>query len=113
MSSILREAASADYLREVDGDISLLTHPDELALLRKLADYPAEVLRSAEELAPHRLPHFARELAQDVHQFYTNCRVLNPDNPTMSRARLKLVAGARIVLANILGLMGISAPERM
>ena len=113
LCSILREAASADYLREVDGDLSLLTHPDELALLRKLADYPAEVLRSAEELAPHRLPHFARELAQDVHQFYTNCRVLNPDNPTMSRARLKLVAGARIVLANILGLMGISAPERM
>ncbi len=113
LCSILREAESADYLGKVDGDLSLLIHPDELALLRKLADYPAEVLRAAQELAPHRLPHFARELAQAVHQFYTNCRVLDRDNPAMSRARLKLVAGSHIVLANILGLMGITAPEKM
>ncbi len=125
LCSILREAEEADYLGDaVSGqgcpspgkegaDLGLLTHPDERALLRKLADYPGEVLRAAQELAPHRLPHFARELAQAVHQFYTNCRVLDRDNPAMSRARLKLVAGSRIVLANILGLMGITAPERM
>ncbi len=113
LCSILREAESADYLDKADANLSLLTHPDELVLLRKLADYPAEVLRAARELAPHRLPHFARELAQIVHQFYTNCRVLDPDNPAMSRARLELVAGSRIVLANILALMGITAPQQM
>ena len=113
LCSILREAETADYLGKVDGDLSLLIHPDELALLRKLADYPAEVLRAAQERAPHRLPHFARDLAQAVHQFYTNCRVLDRDDPAMSRTRLALVAGSRIVLANILGLMGITAPERM
>jgi len=113
LCSILREAQSADYLGEAEADLSLLTHPDELALLRKLADYPAEVLRAAQELAPHRLPHFARELAQAVHQFYTNCRVLDADDAEMSHVRLALVAGSRIVLANILGLMGITAPERM
>lgn len=113
LCSILREAETTDYLGKIEGDLSLLIHPDELALLRKLADYPAEVLRAAQELAPHRLPHFARELAQAVHQFYTNCRVLDADDAEMSRARLALVAGSRIVLANILGLMGITAPERM
>ncbi len=125
LCSILREAEQADYLGDAlsrqggpshgreEADLGLLTHRDELALLRKLADYPAEVRRAAQELAPHRLPHFARELAQAVHQFYTNCRVLDRDNPAMSRARLALVAGSRIVLANILGLMGITAPERM
>ncbi len=113
LCSILREAETVDYLGEVDGDLSLLIHPDELALLRKLADYPAEVLRAAQERAPHRLPHFARELAQAVHQFYTNCRVLDRDDPALSCARLRLVAGSRIVLANILELMGITAPERM
>jgi len=113
LCSIRREAETADYLGKVDGDLSLLIHPDELVLLRKLADYPAEVLRAAQELAPHRLPHFARDLAQAVHQFYTNCRVLDRDDPAMSRARLALVAGSRIVIANILGLMGITAPERM
>ena len=113
LCSILREAQSADYLGEAEADLSVLTHPDELVLLRKLADYPAEVLRAAQELAPHRLPHFARELAQAVHQFYTNCRVLDRDDPTMSGARLALVEGTRIVLGNILGLMGITAPEKM
>jgi len=125
LCSILREAEQADYLGDAvsgqgcpshgseEADLSLLTHSDELALLRKLADYPAEVLRAARELAPHRLPHFARDLAQAVHQFYTNCRVLDRDNPAMSRPRLALVAGSRIVLGNILGLMGITAPEEM
>jgi len=113
LCSILREAEQADYVDEQDVDLSLLKHPDELALLRKLADYPAEVLRAAQELSPHRLPHFARELAQAVHQFYTNCRVLDRDNPAMSRGRLELVAGSRIVLSSILGLMGITAPEKM
>jgi len=113
LCSILREAQSADYLGEAEADLSLLTHPDELVLLRKLADYPAEVLRAAQELALHRLPHFARELAQAVHQFYTNCRVLDAEDPEMSRARLRLVEGTRIVLRNILDLMDITAPEKM
>jgi len=125
LCSILREAEQAYYLGDAvsgqgcpshsmeEADLGLLTHPDELALLRKLADYPAEVLRAAQERAPHRLPHFARGLAQAVHQFYTNCRVLDRDNPAMSHARLALVAGSRIVLANILGLMGITTPARM
>ena len=125
LSSILREAEEADYLGDAvsgqgcpshdreEADLALLTHPDELTLLRKLADYPQEVLRAAQERAPHRLPHFAQELAQTVHQFYTNCRVLDSSNPEMSCARLKLVEGTRIVLQNILGLMGLDAPEKM
>ncbi len=113
LSSILREAENVDYIGGEDGELALLTHPDELTLMRKLADYPGQVVRAAQERAPHRLPHFALELAQTVHQFYTNCRVLDSDNPEMSRARLKIVEGSRIVLHNILGLMGLDAPEKM
>ncbi len=113
LCGILREAQQAEYLGGEEANLALLTHPDELTLLRKLADYPAEVLRAANERAPHRLPHFALELAQTVHQFYTTCRVLDAENPEMSRARLKIVAATRIVLRNILGLMGLDAPEKM
>ncbi len=113
LCGILREAEQAEYLGREEADLELLTHPDELTLLRKLADYPAEVLRAAQERAPHRLPHFAQDLAQTVHQFYTTCRVLDAENPEMSRARLRLVAGTRIVLRNILALMGLDAPARM
>jgi len=62
---------------------------------------------------PHRLPHFAYELAQSFHQFYTTCRVLDADQPALSQARLKLVQGTQIVLQNLLGLLGITAPKEM
>ncbi len=94
-------------------DLSLLTHPDELTLLRKIADYPQLIQWAALDRAPHRLSHFAYELAQSFHQFYTTCRVLDADQPALSQARLKLVQGTQIVLQNLLGLLGIAAPEQM
>ena len=87
--------------------------PVEGMLVEKLAHYRDKVRQAAQDRAPHRLPHFALELAQTVHQFYTNCRVLDAQDPDMSRARLALVEGSRIVLRNILGLMGLDAPEKM
>jgi len=110
---IQREAQAQGYDPAAEADLSLLTAPQELALLRKLAQYPDEVALAAASRAPHRLTHFSRELAQTFHQFYTACRVLDKDNPSLSAARLKLVTGTRIVLANLLGLLGVSAPERM
>ena len=66
-----------------------------------------------EELAPHHLPHYAQELAQAFHAFYTQCRVLNEDDEPLTRARLLLLDATRVTLARTLALMGISAPERM
>ncbi len=89
-----------------------LEGPEEEDLLRHLAWFPAEVAQAAERREPHRLTVFARELATDFHAFYTRCRVLG-EEPDVTRARLLLVTAVRQVLANCLGLLGVSAPERM
>ncbi len=81
--------------------------------MRAIADYPGEVSAAAEARAPHRLVHFCREMAATFHQFYGSCRVVDADNPELTRARLALIAGARTVIANILGLLGVRAPEQM
>jgi arginyl-tRNA synthetase len=99
----------ADY---ADGDVSLLTHEAELALIRKMLRLPELLESVAESLEPHQLPYYATELATAFHDFYEKCRVLS-DDVELSKARLKLVSSARIVLARVLDLMGMSAPERM
>ena len=98
-----------------DGDVSLLTEPSELALIRKMVLLPELVENMALSLEPHHLPHYALELATAFHWFYENCRVLssNPDDYPVSLARLKLAEAAKIVLSKTLYLMDMTAPERM
>jgi arginyl-tRNA synthetase len=81
--------------------------------MRKIAEYPNELIEAANLRAPHRLTYFARELAQAFHQFYGSCRVLDAEAPELSQARLQLVRATRTVLRNILSLLGLTAPERM
>jgi arginyl-tRNA synthetase len=95
-----------------DGDVSLLTHESELALIRKMLQLPELVESVAVSLEPHQLPYYAMDLATAFHDFYEKCRVVSNDE-AVSRARLKLVAAAKLVLARALGLIGVSAPERM
>jgi arginyl-tRNA synthetase len=95
------------------GDTSLLTHPAELALIRKMLLLPELVDSIARTLEPHHLPHYAQELANEFHDFYEQCRVVDDAAPDLSRARLKLAAAAKSVLAISLDLMGMSAPDRM
>jgi arginyl-tRNA synthetase len=111
IAGILNNAAEtiADYS---DGDVSLLTHEAELALIRKMLRLPELLEQIAETLEPHQLPYYAGELATAFHDFYEKCRVLS-DDEALSKARLKLVSAAKIVLARVLDLMGMSAPERM
>jgi arginyl-tRNA synthetase len=89
-----------------------LTHPTELDLLRRLADAPERIRVAAELRAPYRLTRYAEELAADFHRFYTECRVVTEDR-ALTQARLHLSAATRQVLANVLGLLGVSAPESM
>lgn len=98
-----------------DGDVRLLTHPAELALIRQMLRLPEVVEEAAQRLAPHPLPHYAQTLAEEFHRFYKQCRVVSADpaDAELGKARLKLVAAARIVLANTLRLIGVAAPERM
>lgn len=114
MCSILRVADERGITFD-SADLSLLTHERELELIRKLIELPAVVERSAERLEPHHLPHFAMELARSLQRFYETCRVVSsePGDLGISRARLQLVDAARVALSRTLGLMGMSAPQRM
>jgi arginyl-tRNA synthetase len=96
-----------------DGDVSLLRHPAELALVRKMLLLPELVESIAESYEPHHLPHYALELAAAFHDFYEKCRVVDDAEPALSKARLRLAAAAKGVLGRTLDLMGMSAPERM
>jgi len=84
----------------------------ELELMRVMMRWPDVVRESAEALEPHRLAFFTDELAAAIHRFYKNCRVLTDDAP-LTAARLLLSRAARTTIANALGLMGVSAPDRM
>ncbi len=94
------------------GDVALLKEDAELDLVRKMLRLPELIEQIALSNEPHSLPYYATELATAFHDFYEKCRVLS-DDEALSRARLKLVSAARIVLARSLGLMGMTAPERM
>ncbi|HHX95269.1 MAG TPA: arginine--tRNA ligase [Clostridia bacterium] len=112
--SILRQAVAQNVpvVRAFKVNFYCLDHPAEYDLMRKIADLPGVVKAAAETLEPHRLTHYAMELAQQFHKFYTECRVLGEDAEKQS-ARIVLVNVTRIVLRNVLDLIGVEAPERM
>jgi arginyl-tRNA synthetase len=89
-----------------------LTDPAELALIRRLAEFPATVEGVARSRAPHRLPNYARAVASDFHQFYDACRVLGEDE-ALTTARLGLCVATKTVLALTLHLCGVGAPDAM
>ena len=89
-----------------------LTSPWELELMRVMLRWPDVVREAAEALEPHRLAFYTDELAAAIHRFYKNCRVVTEDQP-LTHARIILSKAARTTIANALGLMGVSAPERM
>ncbi len=93
-------------------DLGLLTAPTEEALMLKLAAYPDMLTSAAAGLAPHDVAFYARDLAGAYHSYYAAERVLG-QAPELSRARIALLAATRQVLANALGLLGVSAPEQM
>lgn len=91
----------------------ILEAPEERALLLKLAWFPA-VLRDCEKLlSPHPLANYILELAGLFHPFYEKCRVVDTGNLATSRSRLGLCAGINTIIAEGLGLLGVSAPEKM
>ncbi len=113
MAGILRNAARSPHAVAPDTiDLSPLTAPAELELMRQLAEYPGAVARAAELLEPHRIIAYLEELARVVNHWYHHHRVLGEPEP-IERARLALARAAQQVLANGLTLMGIAAPERM
>jgi len=112
---VARNAAASGVDRSVF-DASLLTHETESILLGILAEFPRVVLQSAELREPHRIARYSEELAGAYHRWYDNCRVTPLGDETVSdvhRTRLWLNDATGVVLRNALGLLGVSAPERM
>lgn len=93
-------------------DLSPLKEVAEFELIKKLADLPDLVVEVSKSYETHRLTRYAQDLAAIFHGFYTDCRVVSED-AALTAARLALVDSTRIVLANTLRLLGISAPETM
>ncbi len=117
ISSLVRNAEALGVVLDPDGaDVALLTHPREGELLRAVGDLPRVVASAARLGAPHRLARYLEDLADTYHRFHGACRVLprGDEKPTaVFAARLLLAEATRLVLANGLRLLGVSAPERI
>jgi arginyl-tRNA synthetase len=113
IASIERNAPPELLERARRGEaLERLTEPSEIALARRLAEFPAAVRSVVDGLAPSRLARYAQNVANDFTQFYVACKVLG-DDPELSVARLGLAHAAGTILAGALGLLGVSAPESM
>jgi arginyl-tRNA synthetase len=116
IASLLRNAAELGVQRGAGYDPALMSHERENDLLKALGEFPAVVATAADLREPHRIARYLEDLAGAYHRFYDACRVLPGagEQPTeVTTARLWLVEASRIVLANGLELLGVSAPERM
>ena len=113
ISSILRKAAEEGHKVDVPGaDLSVLTHPREDELMRKLASYDEAVIQAALRRAPQRITRYVEELASSFSGFYRDCKVIT-DDEALTSARLGLCIATRSVIAAGLGLLGVGAPEKM
>ena len=109
LSSVLNSASDI----KIDETGSLLKEFSELELAKKLASFEDVVKIASKEKAPYKITNYIHELAEKVHAFYTECRVIDRDNLEVTSARLGLCLASKIVLRNALSLVGVSAPEKM
>lgn len=112
--SIMRQLAEAE-IKEVpvsELKLSALQAPEELALIKKLGEYPEMLQRSARDRAVHNVAHYVHELAGLFHSFYNQCRILGVEKDRQ-QARIALVKTVGHVIRHALGILGVSAPERM
>ena len=97
----------------VDLEASRLEKPSEMSLLKHLANFPNVVNDAAKERAPYKITNYIHDLAGLIHEFYTECRVIDRDNIDVSSSRLALCKASKQVMKNALDLIGVSAPEHM
>jgi arginyl-tRNA synthetase len=119
MCSVKRNAAEMGIEKGApeDFDPGLLTHEKENELLGKLGEFPRVIAEAGQYREAHRVARYLEELARDYHRFYDECRILPKGDlelpAELTRARMWLAQAAEVVLANGLGLLGVTAPERM
>jgi arginyl-tRNA synthetase len=111
--SIFRQARQRGISWREDADTDCLCHPAEQALIRVLLRFPERLAKAAQLFEPQLLAEYLREVAQQFHAFYHECRILGAETEEQMHARFRLAQVTRTVLRNGLRVLGISAPERM
>lgn len=113
ISSIFRIAQEKGIDADISNpDLSALNLPEELILMKKLADFPNVLREASEALEPHRVTFYLMELSELFHSYYHDNKILGEDN-RVKKARLYLVEAVRLVISNGLTILGVSAPDRM
>lgn len=112
IASILRKAEEVGFTFDDNPDLSVLTHDAEENLIKVLLQFPRSVERAAAAREPHRVANYLRDVAVAFTQFYGACRIIGEPAP-LAAARMRLASAAGLVLRNGLGVLGISAPDRM
>jgi arginyl-tRNA synthetase len=114
LASVFRQAAAQGVEREVldPARFPRLSLPEELTILKMLANYPELVEGAARNREPHRITYFLTELAAQLHSYYYKHRFIS-DDVELTQARFWLVSGVKTVLAHGLGILGVEAPETM
>jgi arginyl-tRNA synthetase len=114
LASVFRQAAAQGIeMAPLDPNrFALLTLPEELTILKMLANYPELVEGAARNLEPHRITYFLTELAAQLHSYYYKHRFIS-DDAELTQARFWLVSSIKTVLAHGLGILGVEAPETM
>ena len=113
IASILRKASEEGIATGPPGSFAVPEERSERDLIKRLLELPSEVTEAAERRAPHRLCAFAMTIAADFHAFYRDCQVVGAEGEGVQEARLALCLATKDSIAQVLGLLGISAPERM
>lgn len=110
--SIFRQMKEANISLSDKPNLALLTDETEITLIKKLLSYPDEIASDARNKAPHRIAAYVHDVASLFHSFYNKCRILGVDD-NLAQARLALALATKYVLAHALGILGVSAPEKM
>ncbi|SEP72035.1 arginyl-tRNA synthetase [Virgibacillus subterraneus] len=111
--TMLKQAEEKGLASDENFNAELLTAEKEIDLLKKLGEFPKTIAESAEKHTPHKVTQYVFDLATLLHSFYNAEKVLNQDEPEMTKARIALMKAVRITIANGLQVLGVSAPEKM
>lgn len=110
--SIVDKAEDVGFSYNENADLSLLTHGDEIALIKELLRFPQALQNAAEARAPHFVPNYLRDVTTAFSQFYDNCRIIGEEEQLAS-ARMSLALATKTVVKNGLTVLGISTPRNM
>ncbi len=100
-----------DYKLDLDG--KGLSNEKEISLMKILVDFPKEVSQSAQLRAPYRMTNYIQKLATAIHEFYSECRIVDENDEAMTSSRLALSKASQIVMKLALDTIGVSSPEKM